>query len=188
MHVALLMLFLALAIIFRTADKFIASYKIVAKKRNAVPTGVAIEYKIGVEKYQSYNDIINELDKEFKTEKSVFHAQESQDRITEIIRNEIYRYNPEIHAEFCRQGQRGMLLAEAWAVVYARLETVKQGRNPLMMGYKIPVPLPTGWKWAFSGKASPVNTRKFDQSLYEYHQRTDKRSEEELRRMQTSNY
>lgn len=184
-----LMLFFAfIGCLFKGIDGIITAKQQSDHIKSLAPNGYALEYKLAFEKYNYFRAKADAKKKEMGIEKKICTTREEEAEIWNDVEAEIWadtnKY-PEVRRALEKYNKSRDDLLYYWACIYARLETVKRGRNPMVSGGIDPKPLPTGVQWAMAGGDTPLpdnlwGRSQFWQDKYDNYLKRDQASEREL--------
>lgn len=189
MAFVLMLFFLVVGAVCTGIDGIIGAKREIDRKKSLAPNGYAMEYKFAYEKYNYFYSKAEAKKKEMGIENKICTTKEEDAEIWADVEPEIWadtnKY-PEVRRALEKHNKHQEDLLHYWAMIWARLETAKHGRNPMIVGKVDPQPLPTGVTWAMLEGITPLpgtlwGRTGWFQEKYDAYLQQDEASERELR-------
>lgn len=188
MAFVIMLLLLFIGCLFKGIDGILTVKQESDHIKSLAPNGYALEYKLAFEKYNYFRAKADAKKKEMGIEKKICTTREEEAEIWNDVEAEIWadtnKY-PEVRRALEKHNKHHDDLLYYWASIWARLETVKHGKNPMVIGKVDPQPLPTGVQWALDGGDTPLpgnlwGRTNWFQDKYDGYLKQDQASEREL--------
>lgn len=187
MHILIFILAAIGWFVFTAIDQVSGVVKESKYKKALAPYGYAMEYEFAIQKWNSYQNYMKQYDQEHSDDPPKYgHTDAAWEAVSRKIIQELQAY-PDAYRAFDQHGYGPYTLCETYCMVWARWETVKHGRNPMIVGEMTPKPLPTGYMWALYAGQTPLpreNRTSVNADMLAVYKRKDEASERELARMQ----
>ena len=188
MAFVLMLFFLFIGCLLKGIDGIITVKQQSDYRKSLAPNGYAMEYKFAYDKYNHFRSKADAKKKEMGIEGKVCTTREEETEIWEDVEAEIWadtNQYPEVRRALEKHNMHHDDLLYHWAVVWARMETAKHGKNPMVVGKLDPQPLPTGVTWAMAGGNTPLPNNLWGrinwfQDKYDGYLQKDQASEREL--------